>query len=90
MTNSQKISALLKTRSELQKKVEELIVWLVNNTKNEYFTKVASDRNHYKRKIAVIDFKIEQLNMGKPILGEPDFFIDIQALDQETKRKSQL
>jgi hypothetical protein len=51
-------------------KLENLQNWLCNNVNHPDFMLIARDRNALTVKVAAIEFKIEQLDKGLPILGE--------------------
>ncbi len=51
--------------------------WLINHTTHPDFMKLASDRNHLSIKINAIEFKINQLERGLPILGEAEIASEV-------------
>ena len=74
-----KLQAELK---ESLKKLDELQSWLFNNTSHPDFLKIAGDRNHLNVKIAALEFKIDQLESGEPMLGDPIMGWDVSAIIQ--------
>lgn len=53
-------------------KLKEYHKWLIDHTADPYFAKVAGDRRNLLIKKAAIEYKINQLEKGLPILGEPE------------------
>lgn len=73
MSNTGRIIHMQRQAAEIENKIDDLIEWLGKNTNSPLFMKVASDRNHFLAKLNAINYKINQLKAGMPILGEPDF-----------------
>lgn len=65
------IKELRKQHHEAIEKLEQLNNWLKNNISHPDFQLIVSDRNHLLVKINALDFKINQLQHGLPLLGEP-------------------
>ena len=61
--------------------LEGLQSWLNDNTQHADFMKVAGDRNHLLVKINAIEFKINQVERGLPILGEADELMTVIDLE---------
>lgn len=53
-------------------KLDEYQKWLQDHTADPYFVKVAGDRRNLLIKKAATEYKINQLEKGLPILGEPE------------------
>jgi len=55
-----------------QDKRDNLLMWIVDHTQHPDILKIVSDKNHLSVKIQALEFKINQLENGKPINGEPE------------------
>jgi hypothetical protein len=62
-------------------KLKVLQDWLINHTTSPDFITIAKDRNHLLIKINAIEYKINQLERGLPILGEPEELLTVIQLE---------
>lgn len=63
---------------ETNEKIDALQQWIKEHTQHPDFLKIVRDRNHLSVKVMELEFKINQLENGLPILGEAEEFTTVQ------------
>lgn len=72
MTNPTTLETLTAELAAAKTKLNELQAWLKTHTQHRDFLLIASDRNHCSVRVDRLKFKVNQLERGLPILGQPE------------------
>jgi hypothetical protein len=73
------LAKLINQHSEVKTKLANSMAWLVKHYNHADFMKIVSDRNKFSVELANLEFKINKLKQGKPMLG-----IDEKAMCETT------